>query len=972
MSRRRSLVFAMLSGIAPVVFAGPVLAQTAPQETPPPSAQTPPVADSAPVPPADAVTKDVIVTGSRIVRDGYQAPTPTTVVSAQDLAARAPVNVADYVNELPQMMGSVTPRTTLQSSVTNSGSANVLNMRGLGTVRTLVLLDGRRVVSATLNSAVDINLLPSNLVKRVDVVTGGASAAYGSDAVAGVTNFILDEDFSGLKGSVQYGITDMGDAPNWSGNLAFGHSFAGGKGHILLSASGLVQQGVDSVLSRSWYRPGYGLISNPAWTATNGQPAKLVRDDVGFTNATLGGMITSGPLKGTTFLGDGQTGTFTYGDIISGTSQAGGTLEDPNYIWGLLSKLRYYTTFAHISYDITDHIRAYAEYGGGYSISYNWSAPTTRFGNITIHNDNYYLKDYPNVLANAFGGGTTFSMGRLNYDLHTPGGHQTDLSYSRRQNRFLAGIDATFLKTGKISAYYQYGESDLRYTYNNMLIPAYYDLATDAIANPAVGGVAGVPVGAPICRSTLTNPTNGCVPVNIFGPTSPSQQAIAYMTGVTQGFAPGYQNVHMTQSDWSINGQIEPFSTWAGPVSLATGFEYRREGFKAVVDQASLQHLWFGGGFTPASGAYNVKEFFGEAIVPLLRNAPLVKSLDLNAAVRRTDYSYSGTVNTWKAGLSWDVYSDLRLRGTLSRDIRAPNLQDLFDGGRPTVGTVLDPLQKSAANPQGVNVSVTTLTGGNPSLTPEIANTRTFGAVYQPSWLRGFSVSADYYKIAIKDAIVPLSSQQIVDECYGVNGLTPSPAACALITQANPNNLIDANIHTGNVNASRQQIEGIDYELSYRTPINAWGDRLSGDLTFHLVASQRISSWTILNNQLTNSLGTPTDGPRWRGLLSIDYAQGPSRTTATIRYFGSGVLNNWPASNTNSVSPADNHYDSVAYLDLAENYDVTIRGAKVTLFAVMENAFDTAPPAVAGGSFGTNSMYDLIGRSFRIGVRFKL
>ncbi len=912
----------------------------------------------------------IVVTGSRITRNGYKAPTPTTVVTAEDIEARAPANVADYVNQLPQMIGSTSPRSTLQSSVTNNGSANVLNMRGLGTVRTLVLLDGRRVVSATLNSAVDVNLLPTNLVKRVDVVTGGASAAYGSDAVAGVTNFILDEGFVGLKGTIQFGVTGRGDGQTWNGNLAFGHTFAGGRGHILLSASGLTQQGIDSVLSRSWYNPGYGLIANPAWTATNGQPAQLVRNDVGFTNATEGGLITSGPMRGTTFLGNGQTGSFTFGDIISGTRQAGGTLNDPNYIWGLLSKQHYYTTFARVSYDFSDHIRAYGEYGGGYSISYNWSAPTTRFGNVVIHKDNYYLKDYPSVLGNAFGTGSTFNMGRLNYDLHTPGGHQTDLSYSRRQNRFLIGAEAKFLKTGRLSAYYQYGESDLRYTYSNMLIPAYYDLAVDAIANPAVGGVAGVPVGSPICRSTLTKPTNGCVPVDIFGPTAPTQQAIAYMTGVTQGFPPGYQNVHLTQSNWAINGQIEPFSTWAGPVSLATGFEYRKEGFKAVVDQASLNHLWFGGGFTPASGSYNVKEYFGEVIVPLLRDVTLFKSLDVNGAVRRTNYSYSGAVTTWKAGLTWQVYDDLRLRGTLSRDIRAPNLQDLFDGGRPTVGTVLDPTQKSSANPQGVNVSISTLTGGNPNLTPEIANTRTFGAVYQPSWLRGFSVSADYYKIAIKDAIVPLTSQQIVDQCYGVNGLTPNAAACAAISLANPDNLIDAQIHTGNVNASHQEMAGIDYEASYHTPLHVWGR--SGGLELHLVASERLSSWTLLNNLLTNNLDVPSDGPKWRGLFSAGYTQGPSRTTATIRYFGSGVLNNWPASNTASVDPAVNHYDSVAYFDLAENYDVTIRGAKMTLFGVVENAFDKDPPAVAGGSFGTSSMYDLLGRSFRIGARFHL
>ena len=959
MSRRNTLVSALLSGVAPVVVAAPAQAQTSPttqQALPLPRASDP--AQS-----TEAAAGDIVVTGSRIVRDGYKAPTPTTVVSLAEIEARAPANVADYVNQLPQLIGSTSPRTTLQSSVTNNGSANILNMRGLGTTRTLVLLDSHRVVAATSNNGVDVNLLPTNLVQRVDIVTGGASAAYGSDAVAGVTNFILDTRYTGLKGSAQFGITDHGDGENWNGNLAYGRSFAAGRGHILLSVAGMKQDGIDSVYSRGWYNPGYNFIANPAWTATNGLPARILRNDVGFTNATEGGLITSGPLRGTTFLGNGATGTFTFGYIVSGNNQAGGTLNDPNYIWGLLSRMWSWTRFARASYDFTDNLRGYVEYGGGYSVSYNWSAPTTRFANITISRDNYYLRDYPTILANAFGTGNTITIGRLNYDLHTPGGHQTDLSYSRDQDRFVAGLEFDFLRTGKLNAYYSNGTSRLRYTYNNMLIPAYYNLAVDAIANPAVNGVSGVAVGAPICRSTLTDRSNGCVPVNLFGPTAPSQESIAYLTGVTKGFPPGYQNQTIKQEVWSLSGQIEPFSLWAGPVSVAAGFEYRKESFKAVVDGASINRLWFGGGFSPGAGGYNVKEVFAEVIVPLLADVPLVKRLEGNGAVRRTDYSYSGLVNTWKAGLSWEVYDDLRLRGTLSRDIRAPNLQELFDGGRPTVGTVIDPTQVDAANPSGKTVSIGTLTGGNPNLTPEIANTRTFGVVYQPGWLSGFSLSVDYYRLAIRDAIVGLTSQQIVNQCYGVNGIPQNQAACAAITLANPNNLTDANIRTGSVNASRQQLAGIDFETTYRTRIG------TGQLELRLLASKRLRNWTLLNNELTDNLGTPTD-PEWRGIFSAGYVRGPSRTTLTIRYFGDGVVNRWPKSDTRSVDV--NHYDAVTYFDLAQNYDVTIGGSRITLFGVVENLFDADPPAVPGGTFGTSSIYDLLGRSFRVGARFRI
>lgn len=942
MIRKITFASALLAGASLAMLAGAASAQTGASA-------------------AEAGTvEEVMVTGSRIVRNGYEAPTPTTVVSAEDIQARAPANIADYVNQLPQLGNATSPRTTLQSSSTIGGGANLLNMRGLGTARTLVLLDGRRVVSAGLNSAVDINLLPTNLVARVDVVTGGASAAYGSDAVAGVTNFILDSGFTGWKGTISGGVTQRDDGGNWNADIAYGRKFADGKGHFLFSAQALRQEGIDDIRSRDWYKGGYNYIANPAYTATNGQPARILRNDVGFTNASLGGLITSGPLRGTTFLENGARGQFTFGSILAGTSQAGGTLEDPSYIWGLMPDLENWSYFGRVSYDFNDRFRVYGEYAGGGSDSDNWSAPTTRFNNITIRNDNVFLP--ADIRAAAFApGATTFTMGRLNYDLHTPGGHQTEIGYHRRQQRFLVGAQGEFLDTGKWNAYYQRGDSDVWYTYSNMLIPAYYDLAVDAIANPAVGGVAGVAAGTAICRSTLANPTNGCVPVNIFGINAPSQQAIAYMTGVTQGFAPARQDIDLKQEVFALDSQIEPFSTWAGPVSLAAGFEYRKEGYTAVVDSASTQRLWFGGGFTPSKGAFTVKEFFGEAIVPLLKDAPLFKNLEFNAAARRTDYSTSGKVTTWKAGLTWDVYDDLRIRGTLSRDIRAPNLLELFNGGVATVGQTRDPTQASSPN-----VSTRQITGGNPNLTPEIAKTRTFGVVYRPSWFQGFNASVDYYKIAVRDAITTVTTQQIVDQCFGV-GVPVNPAACTSIVRANSTNLVDATIYTGGINAQRQTVEGVDYELSYRTPVDIGA--FSGRLDLRALGSQRLTSETLLAGAVTDIIGTPADGPKWRWLVSASYTQGPSRTTATVRWFGKGVINNWPKGHPQSVDV--NHYGDVPYLELAQNYDINIGDYKVTLFGVVENVFDRDPPRVPGTTYGASSLHDLLGRTYRGGLRFR-
>jgi iron complex outermembrane receptor protein len=908
--------------------------------------------------------EEVMVTGSRIVRDGYEAPTPTTVIGAVDIAARSPANIADYVNQLPQMGNATSPRTVTSSSSTTGGGANLLNTRNLGTSRTLVLLDGRRVVSAGLNSSVDINLLPTNLVKRVDVVTGGASAAYGSDAVAGVVNFVLDNEFTGLKGSVAYGVTDLGDGDTYQGDLAAGAKFAGGRGHILLSGQWFKQKGIDDINTRSWYQPGFANISNPAFVAGGTQPGFLVRYDVGNSKATPGGLISAGPLRGISFGPGGTVTNFQFGDITSGTLQAGGTLDDPKGVWGPMLDNKYWSTFGHVTYDLTDTIVATFEAGYAGSDGKNFSAQYNRQNDITIRNDNAFL---PLAVKQAMATNnlTTFSMGRLNYDLVSPAGSEPgEVVYKRRQLRFMASLEGKFLTSGKWHAYFQRGDSDADFARNNNVIPTRYNLAIDAVANPAVGGVAGVAAGLPVCRSTLTAPTNGCVPMNIFGAGSPSLASINWVLGNTEGLRTTQKN-DIYQEVWAADAQYEPFSTWAGPVSVAVGGEYRREGYTAVGDATSAANLWFSSNYAGGSGKFNVKEFFGETIVPLLKDVPLVKSLEFNGAARRTDYSYSGKVTTWKGGLTWIVTDDLTLRGTRSRDIRAPNLNDLYSAGVQFVDPRFD-----SSQPGRPLTASRAISGGNPNLTPEIAKTWTAGIVYRPSWFHGFSTSIDYYKIGIKDAIVSIGAQAIIDQCYGV-GVVQNTAACTSIVKApGRTDLVDATVYTGGINAQSQAVEGVDYEFSYRTDLDALFPKLVGAVDLRLLASNLLKTETLLAGTTTKDLGTVTN-PKWRGLLTAAYTYGPSRTTVSMRYIGDARVNNWPLGNAQSIPTQFNHVDAVTYVELAENYDIEVQGHKVTLFGVVENLFDRDPEPVATGGFGTSTIYDLLGRSYRVGARFK-
>ncbi|PZU01007.1 MAG: TonB-dependent receptor [Brevundimonas sp.] len=921
----------------------------------------------APLEPQDEVSavEEIVVTGSRIIRNGYEAPTSTTVLGAEDIQRRAPANVADYINQLPQMGQPTSPRTTVYSATSTGGGANLLNARGLGATRTLVLLDGRRVVSAGLNSAVDINLLPTNLLQRVDVVTGGASAAYGSDAVAGVVNFILDNSFTGLKGSVNYGVTDRSDAESFNGDLAYGARFAGGRGHVLLSGQYFSGDGVDTPLSRDWYRPGYRLLSNPAWTATNGQPGQIVRYDAGYGRASPGGLITSGPLRGTLFGENGQIGQFTFGPIQNGDLQAGGTVEDTARIWPLLPEQKYWSTFGHVTYNLTNDIKATFEASYAGSDGSNWSSPYARQANITVRSDNPFLplQIQQAMTANAI---SSFTMGRLNYDLVTPGGHGGEAGYYRRQERYMAALDGTFLETGRWRTYYQRGQSDVWYTRSNNPLVERYNQAIDVIANPAVGGVAGVAVGQPICRSQLTTPANGCVPMNIFGIGAPGQASIAWVMGLNEGLG-ARQDLDIQQDVWAIDAQYEPFSLWAGPVSFAAGFEWRKEQFTAKADAQSLKSAWFTGNFGTSQGKYDVNEFFVETLVPLLKDAPFASSLDFNGAVRRTDYSTSGAVTTWKAGLTWDINEELRLRGTRSRDIRAPNLSDLFAAGTAFQNNYSDPSQ-----PGSPTVSTIGISGGNPNLKPEVAETWTGGVVYRPAWLAGFSASADYYNIEIADAIVAIGAQQLINQCYGV-GVPRDPASCNSIIRApGRSDLVDATIYTGGVNAQIQAVEGVDYELSYRTALADIFPSWNGSIDLRLLATQRLKDETELAGAITDRLNL-AGSMKWNGLFSGTYSYGPSRTTLTVRYLGSGKVSNYAPTSQLGLADELNHFDAVTYVELAENFDIEMAGRKITLFGVVENLFDQDPEYIPGSyaGFGTSTQYDLLGRSFRVGARFR-
>jgi outer membrane receptor protein involved in Fe transport len=562
-----------------------------------------------------------------------------------------------------------------------------------------------------------------------------------------------------------------------------------------------------------------------------------------------------------------------------------------------------------------------------------------------------------------------------------PGLGPTRIYNTRDQRRLLFGLEGHtdwFDNSFKWNAYYQVGTTKqyAETTHNTQI--ANFMRAVDVVRNPATGGVPGIAAGTPVCRSTIADPTNGCVPFNVFGSGSASQAALNYVGG-----AASYQTVYIQQDVASGSVQFEPFSLPAGKVSVAAGYEWRKEQYKNTVDPidaattATQAPFWFGN-YKVGHGKIKVNEAFVEVVVPVLKDVFLAKELDFNGAVRKTDYSSTGKVTTWKYGATWDVNDELRLRGTKSRDIRAPNLNDLFLGATGSGVGVLAPGTNS-------QVFINNLSGGNPNLQNEIADTTSAGVVYRPNWFPGFSGSVDYYKIGINDAIVTLTSQQIVNLCYGV-GQPASPAACANVIINDPGgSLAGAIVLVSGANIAKQDVAGYDIELSYRRPLSEipfLGD-LPGSIELRSLInkqtefSQTVGTTTVnLNNMVFPGTFPVAGGPEWRALTTATYQYGPSTTTLAMRYVGATVINHEPASSSLSVTPND--IKSITYFDLAESYNIDAWGVNAQLYAKIENLLDSKPPRVAStqgtayAASGTDQSYfDLIGRFWRVGVRFK-
>lgn len=930
---------------------------------------------------SDTTIAEVVVTASRIERSGYTAPTPTTVVNVQAIQQRAVVNIGDALVSVPAFRNAVTPAA---GGLGNTG-AYLADLRGLGPTRTLVLLDKGRLPSTLVPGVggsagtTDLNVIPTSLIGSVDVVTGGASAAYGSDAVAGVVNFQLNDRLNGFRGTVQYGQTRYGDAKDGLISVAGGTAFAGGRGHMVAGFEFNNDGGTTWYNNlRSWGRQGWD--SGTFTVRPAGVPFTVLAPNSNyFGSASQGGLIlTNGALKGLAFvpkagggvttaafapgLGNFTTSLDTFTDAAVAANAAAGIVNSNGQ--QLRPEQRRYNALAKVTYDLTDHISVYVEPLFARVIT-DGAILARRDGAgagpaLTIAKDNVYLQQALTPAQLALVPASGLSIG---YSGTAFGPVEREIQ--KDVSRIQMGAKGDFAGW-KWDADYLYAQSVSTVAITDNFNNAKFLNALDAVS---VGGQV-------VCRSAAAQ-ASGCSPINILGLPVVSPTASSYIFGTATGT--GRTGMH----ELAGNVQGEPFSTWAGPVSIGAGAEFRAESLKVDTDPLSQTSGWFSGtGPALASATDTVEEGYLEAVVPLAKGMTLAKSLDFNGAVRETNYSTSGAVTTWKVGLTWEPLDGVLFRTTRSRDIRAPNLQELYT---PQVISLPLPADPRPGIPRPTN-SAGFLSGGNPNLKPEESITQTVGLSYQPSFLRNFRVSVDYYDIAVSGAITSTSTQGVLNNCF-LGGVYSGNSWCSLVTFANndPVNGQIMGIRGVTSNVAQFTTRGLDIQASYRLLLHDLNAALPGTASANFSATNVLSFKnsvdvsTLFPNgidragQTGAAFGGPAGLPSWLLNVALTYEVGDFGMSGNIRYVSKSHQNNGligpdqagynPAS---TLSISNNNVPAITYLDWGVRYDLHVGGGKEQLFFNIDNVFDQAPPLPAAGT----AYYDLLGRTFKGGVRF--
>jgi outer membrane receptor protein involved in Fe transport len=959
---------------------------------------------------------EIVVTGTRIPSPNLTSIAPVTSLGAADIKAQGVARVEDLINSLPQAFAA-------QGSNYSNGSNGTatVNLRGLGSNRTVVLIDGRRLqagnpTSSITSVAADLNFIPTALVERVDVLTGGASAVYGADAVGGVVNFIMNHNFEGVRVDAQYSIYQHSQHNDYiqgvvrasraaaavPDNYIVPGDFKGGEGSQVSLTMGVnAPDGKGNITAYATY-----ISINPVTANNFDYTACSLNSGASFAAAGCGGSGTAYPARFGSFVVDpaGPGNTFRARNATDVYNFAPTNyLARPDTRYGM-------GAFAH--YEITPMFEAYTDVMFMEDTSTAQIAPGGIFvgggpgpgGAYQVNCNNPLMTLTQQTQICGANAGTPFIQNLAVARRNTEGGGRQSV-FHHEEYRIVVGLKGQLSENWSYDAFMQYGSTAVDQKTLNYFVTSRVNNALRAERNAA---------GQIVCSSVITGSDPACVPYNIFQIGGVTQAALNYLQ------APAFSSGNITERvvNFNLVGILPDAikSPMANDgVGVSMGAEYRREHLDFAADfvQASGQLNGAGGASPPVNGGYDVYEIFGEARVPLVQDQAWAKDITLELAYRYSDYSNAGVTHTYKVAGDWTIVDGLRLRGGYNRAVRAPNVVELFSPQNVVLDGTTDPcaVDKSAATvarcvslfglttaqvlalePDPAN-QYNGQTGGNPNLKPETADTYTAGIVWSPSFAPGLNFTVDYFDIKVKDYISNIGADTIITAC--VNGTKPD--FCSLIhrdaigsIRSQQGYVRDTTFNTGGLHTS-----GVDISATYRTGLDAIGLADAGSVSFNIVGTwldklettpqkgdDPIDCAGLYGSACSALGGSPNPNPEWRHKARLTWNTpfeygwfGGLGLSAQWRYLSSVKLD---ATSSNpalkkAVLPTDAKFDAQSYIDLLATWKIK---DSYSFRAGVNNVFDNDPPLTGSvncpaGPCNQNTyaqVYDSMGRYFFIGL----
>lgn len=971
--------------MAGAMFSAPAYAQDADVTT----AETP------------AEEQAILVTGSRIQRTDLQSTSPVTVVSPEEFRLTGAVNVEQVLNTLPQILPGVTGFSN------NPGNGAVtLNLRNLAATRTLVLVNGRRWMFYDTTQVVDLNTIPQFLLGGVEVVTGGASAVYGSDAVAGVVNFKL-RDIEGLELGGSYSLTGRGDGARYQFNAAIGSAFDDGRGAVTMFANYTRREPVFQGAREFSERAGGDGCIVPGSTGRGDIGTPFPSGIAAATCLARGGELGFVPQGSPTT----PTGTFTAGGtsyIFNPTGGGSRLFQDPADLYNfapdnyLQLPQERYLIGAYGHYEFSDGIEAYSELSFVRNNVSQELAPTPAgvsaplFVNSPFFNDQTRALLALNPVSTTAGptlGNALYRQTSVNFRFNDIGSRNTQAS--REAFRVLGGVRGGITDNINFDAYYSYSRTtNTNIQKGNISRSRFINALTVEFVPGSTTQLRCVDAAA---RGA------GCVPLNIFGTNLPSQAALNYLaiqaTNITTS--------ELTNAVASVNGTLFNLGFGADDVGFAFGAEYRKMGSEFIPDTflASGDVLGFNAGL-PTKGGYNVKEVFGEVRVPIVEDG-FIHALELNGAFRYSDYSLDRVGGNWtyNFGGEFAPIEDIRFRGQYSRSVRAPNVQDLFGGASTGFPGATDPcsdrgpasdrtdalrafciasgVPAAAVFTRGVQpaAQIQADFGGNPNVGEETSDTFTVGAVIRPRFIPRLNITVDYFDIKVDETIGTRlgGMNTALSICFNTVRNLADPACSLFAGQRNPTTgAFGLTAGGGNVsfvqdNVGKLETSGIDVQVDYTLPL------FNGELGLFYLGTflDKFRNTPVALLPLRENITEGTFGlPEYRHNMRVTYSQGPALVSLRWRYEGPTenfrVRNTFDGNNRvpNAALPRPN-IGAWNYIDLSVGFDIDER---MTINAGVNNVFDKQPPVLGAAAEQANtlpSFFDVLGRDFFMGVNFR-